>query len=131
MTVQRTLPALSIRQPWAWLIVSGIKDIENRTWNTNYRGAFLVHASKTLDAAGIAWVRDKFDIFVPEPDDFQRGGIVGIVELVDVVTAHNSAWFEGPYGFVLANPRPIRFMSARGQMGFFQISIDDTQLLLD
>jgi hypothetical protein len=36
--------ALSIRQPWAWLIANGHKDIENRSWNTNYRGAFLIHA---------------------------------------------------------------------------------------
>ena len=44
-----TMKALSIKQPWAWLIVNGYKDIENRTWKTNYRGTFLVHASKGFD----------------------------------------------------------------------------------
>lgn len=131
MMVKKTLPALSIRQPWAWLIVNGFKDIENRTWNTSYRGTFLVHASKTLDTVGIAWVRNKFDIPMPEPDDFERGGVVGIVQLVDVVTAHDSPWFEGSYGFVLADAHPIPFIPIRGQMGFFPIAIDDTQLLLD
>ena len=40
---------LSIRQPWAHLITQGSKDIENRSWPTKYRGAFLVHASLTVD----------------------------------------------------------------------------------
>ena len=36
---------ISVRQPWAWLIVAGHKDIENRTWRTSYRGRLLIHAS--------------------------------------------------------------------------------------
>lgn len=40
------MKALSVRQPYAWLIVNGIKDIENRTWRTGYRGPVLIHASK-------------------------------------------------------------------------------------
>jgi hypothetical protein len=39
------MKALSIRQPWAWLIIAGIKDIENRRWATNHRGPILVHAA--------------------------------------------------------------------------------------
>ena len=38
-------PCLSIRQPWAWLIAHGWKNIENRTWPTGYRGRFLIHAA--------------------------------------------------------------------------------------
>jgi hypothetical protein len=34
----RRAPALSVRQPWAWLIVNGYKDVENRSWTTHYRG---------------------------------------------------------------------------------------------
>ncbi|WP_229215634.1 ASCH domain-containing protein [Duganella sp. CY15W] len=44
------MKALSIRQPWAWLIVNGYKDIENRSWSTNVRGKVLVHASKGAPA---------------------------------------------------------------------------------
>src|SRR5438105_11911405 len=40
------LGAVSIRQPWAWLVVMGYKDVENRSWRTNHRGALLIHASK-------------------------------------------------------------------------------------
>jgi hypothetical protein len=40
--------ALSIRQPWAWLIVNGQKDIENRCWKTHFRGKIYVHAAKGM-----------------------------------------------------------------------------------
>ena len=42
------MKALSIRQPWAWLIVHGRKDIENRSWRTKFRGRFLVHAAQGM-----------------------------------------------------------------------------------
>jgi len=37
-----------VRQPWAWLIVNGYKDIENRSWHTRYRGKLLIQASASL-----------------------------------------------------------------------------------
>lgn len=42
--------ALSIRQPWAWLIINGGKDIENRDWPTKFRSRILVHAGKGASA---------------------------------------------------------------------------------
>jgi len=43
--MRTTLTCLSVRQPWAWLIVNGHKDVENRTWSTQHRGDILIHAS--------------------------------------------------------------------------------------
>ena len=40
---------LSVRQPWAWLILQGLKPIENRTWSTPYRGPLQLHAGKSFD----------------------------------------------------------------------------------
>jgi hypothetical protein len=40
---------LSIRQPWAWLIIAGHKDVENRSWTTTYRGPLLIHAARRPD----------------------------------------------------------------------------------
>lgn len=37
---------LTVRQPWAWLLVNGHKDIENRSWPTKYRGPLLIHAAQ-------------------------------------------------------------------------------------
>jgi len=44
-----TIKALSLYQPWAWLVVNGYKKIENRKWHTRYRGSVLIHASKRFD----------------------------------------------------------------------------------
>src|SRR5262249_45422591 len=75
---QTPMKALRIRQPWAWLLANGYKDIENRTWNTNFGGAFLIHAGKAFDDAGYAWVKRNFPrIPMPKKEEFQRGGIVG------------------------------------------------------
>lgn len=87
--------AISIKQPWAWLICSGIKDIENRTWKTNYRGRVLIHAGKKYNLAYDDWVHDilrKHDkLFV---DDFDSSAIIGSVEIVDCVWGHASIWAE-------------------------------------
>lgn len=54
---QVVVRALSIRQPWAWLIVHGFKDVEIRSWGTEYRGLFLVHAGLQVDTVGYDWLR--------------------------------------------------------------------------
>jgi hypothetical protein len=109
------MKALSIKQPWSWLIVSGHKDIENRTWSTAFRGRFLIHAGKRYDGDQREW--DWPDI--ERPAGFDMGGIVGEAELVDCVTNSGSPWFRGPYGFVLRNARPLPFRACRGALGFF------------
>lgn len=113
--------ALSIKQPWAWLIVNGYKDIENREWSTSIRGRVKVHAGKTFDRDGYEFVREEFpEIPLPKPNEFDRGGIVGAVNIVDCVKYSSSPWFFGTFGFVLENGEPSQFVSYRGQLGFFR-----------
>lgn len=121
--------ALSINQPWAWLIAAGHKDVENRNWNTGFRGEFLIHAGLKLDkdcADDLAInchpvTGYGYEFGAPAP--YQRGGIVGIAELYDVVTLNTggreSPWFVGRYGFLLRNARPIEFIPCVGALGFF------------
>ena len=52
------MKALSIRQPWAWLIVNGYKDIENRTWSTDFRGRVYVHAGRKIKSGDFPEQRD-------------------------------------------------------------------------
>lgn len=132
--------ALSILQPWAWLIVrpdlvsdearftaallGQIKDIENRSWATRFRGRFLVHAGKRWgpeQREDLERVREQFP-HIAMPDTFDRGGIVGAADLVDCVSRSDSTWFVGEHGFVLANQRPApRFIPWKGRLGFFEI----------
>jgi len=118
------MKALSIRQPWAHLITHGLKTLENRTWNTKFRGEFLIHASKGFDKAGYAWVRDNFpEIDLPLPNQFERGGIVGVVNLYAVATASSSPWFFGPFGFCLRDAKPLPFVPMLGRLGFFEVAM--------
>lgn len=116
--------ALSIRQPWAWLIVHGFKDVENRTWTTEYRGRFLVHAGKAMtseeyDEAAAVVARIRPNLIVPPWRMLERGGIVGEAELTDCVTASVSPWFGGPHGFVVRDAKVTPFVSCPGALKFF------------
>ena len=128
------MKCLSIRQPWAWLIVNGFKNIENRDWRTNFRGPLLIHASKgcTKDEYEMAvWFAQKIDknINIPPLKQIDRGGIVGVVRLIDCVSRSSSPWFQGRYGFVLDRQKPVSEMiEVKGQLGIFEIVIEKTDL---
>ena len=113
------MKALSIRQPWAWLIVHGGKDIENRTWKTKFRGPVLIHASKTIDREAYDRLADE-GIALPPMDELQLGGIIGQAEITDCVADSDSPWFSGPFGMQLANTKPRPFAPCRGKLFFFQ-----------
>jgi hypothetical protein len=120
--------ALSIRQPWAWLIVNGGKDIENRGWNTSFRGQFLIHAAKGM-------TRDEYDDALDFADEvtvgrprapayeaLDRGGIVGVARLVDVLSPKGQRYgwhVPGQFGFVLRDVRPLPFLPCKGALGFW------------
>lgn len=115
--------ALSIQQPWAGLIVDGVKPVENRTWSTDVRGWIAIHAGKKVDDDGIRWL-DVHDIELSP--SAPRGGIVGVAFLSRVVTASASPFFFGPYGFEFACAAPVPLIPCRGQLGFFDWTRDAT-----
>lgn len=116
------MKALSVRQPWAWLIVYRHKPVENRDWPTSFRGQFLVHAGQRFDQAGYELVRDCYpEIQMPAPAEFPTGGIVGAASITDCVTYLKSSWFTGRYGFLLDDAQPLPFVPYRGQLGFFNV----------
>lgn len=129
MTTYEGIPvkALSIMQPWAWLIVNRYKPLENRDWATSYRGPVAIHAGKKRDAG--AW-RDVSAGYHPVTGSLAShfdhdktidllGGIVGVADVVDCIDASDSDWFVGRYGFILANQRPVEFIPVKGALGFF------------
>ncbi len=140
------MKALSLTQPWAHAVIHHGKTIENRRWNTKFRGEFLIHAAKKM-------TQDDYDVcsevvddvcgltILPEFGELQRGGIVGRATLVDVVHPQNdippafrrypdgdgltgSMWrwhFDAQYGFVLADVRPLPFVPCLGALGFWRV----------
>lgn len=119
--------ALSIRQPWAWLILHAGKDIENRDWSTKFRGRFLIHAGKGMTHEEYAAAADfaaACGQCLPAADALPRGGIVGSATIVDCVTRSDSPWFVGEHGFVLRDPKPLQFVPWKGQLSFFDVPRD-------
>lgn len=112
------MKAISVKNPWAWAIIYGGKDIENRTWKTNFRGRVFIHAGLNADKNAPDHVWD----LLPE-DVAIFGGIIGTVEIVDCVQASESKWFMGPWGWVLRDPKPISFIPYKGRLGLFDVEI--------
>jgi hypothetical protein len=132
--MSRVIPALSIRQPWAWLIVNGHKDIENRVWTTPYRGRFLVHAGKTFSRAYYDEQASALAKAGLMPAGFptfehmasQTGGIVGEATLVDCVGDSDSPWhLKDHFGFVLAEAHPLPFAPMPGRLQFFNVRVPE------
>lgn len=118
----QSLPALAIRQPYAWLVANGIKDIENRSRRTNYRGQVLIHASLNeglLFADSLSELSARAGIELPGA--FKTGGIIGVAEIVACERRHGSDWKDpASWGWVLANARPLAFRPCKGALGFFR-----------
>lgn len=103
------MKAITIRQPWAQLIIDGRKDVENRDWRTRYRGQVWIHAA----ASNHSDVRNAVDCEFwmakvglgrpPAIKPAQRGAVLGVARLVDCVSSSSSPWFIGPHGLVMAD----------------------------
>ena len=121
---KKIMKALSLKQPFAELIVSGKKTIELRKWNTNFRGEFLIHASKVPDKKAM----QRFGF-----TNLPTGGIVGKSVLTEVKHYQNSQsfWLDkdkhlaslewGTYGFVLQDAARLPYIAAKGKLGFWEL----------
>lgn len=122
------MKAICIHQPWAWLIVSGIKDVENRGWATSYRGPLLIHAGKHSDREAMEMISqwaEEDGFKAPAPADLHTGGIVGVATLIDVVCDSRSIWAgRGKKHWVLSDARRLPFVPWKGQQGLFDIPYD-------
>jgi hypothetical protein len=124
------MKAITIRQPWAWITIHSGKNIENRGWSTNVRGPVLIHAAKGMTRNEYEDALDSaHDVLgnvgierIPEPQKLHRGGIVGVADLVDVLTPKGQRYgwhMPDQFGFVLRNARPLPFLPCKGALGFW------------
>lgn len=123
--------ALSLHQPWAWLLASGIKPIENRRWQPRWRGWFLVHASKTMSAGEYEATRD-FASFAIDPvlfppfEAFALGGVVGAATLTGVSApapqSERRTWrMADQYGLECESAEVLPFVACRGGRRWFDL----------
>jgi hypothetical protein len=131
------MTALSIRQPWSWLIANGYKDPENRSWGTKFRGQFLIHAGKGMTRGEWSDVDyflrnspglNSLQIPLPSYSSLERGGIIGAATLVSCVSGSDSAWYMGQRAFILENQRPLPFFPCKGALSFFKVTVPDDYL---
>lgn len=106
------MKTLSVKNPWAFLIASGNKDVENRNWRTHYRGKIFIHVSQKPDLEYVQKVDfniyqsvdpvARMHLLSPKP---QWGKIIGEVEILDCIRDSTSKWAqEGCWHWILANP---------------------------
>ncbi len=130
----QNFPALSVRQPWAELIISGRKQLEIRTWETDYRGPFWIHAGQHLDESLDA----RFNL-----RNLFRGGFIGSVELTSIEPIDERRWeawryqhlnpgpfVPGIFAWVLSNPKRLCSpLPARGHLGLYRVQTELLPLL--
>src|SRR5262249_27636601 len=95
-------------------------------WNTDYRGPILIHASQRFHPQPLHVIRREYDVTLPDPEDMTTGAIIGAADLVDVVTSSRDKFFQGPFGFVLANPHQLRKpYPQKAQLGLRAVKLFD------
>ena len=118
--------ALSIRQPWAWAILHAGKDVENRSWQTSYRGLLAVHVGKAVEREAVDYLRAYGH---PVPDRLVTGALVGVVRVTGYASVTESWWgVPGQYQWQLTDPRPFAEpIPWRGHLGLFDVPDDVVQ----
>lgn len=121
------MKAISVRQPWAWLILHG-KCIENRDWYTAYKGQLAIHAAQGMSCDEYEDARDFVRSFdpqlagrIPQPECLVRGAVIGTVMQTGCVKDHPSRWFQGKFGHVYAEARELVVpIPVRGALGIWE-----------
>jgi hypothetical protein len=131
------MKALSIKQPWAGLIIAGIKTVENRTWSTRYSGPLAICSTQKPDPEAIREMTSKLGTL--PASCLINGAILGTVTLSALVwlgedgtpetdhAAPNEAqilewWNTDGYGWILETPKPLkRPVPLKGRLGLFNI----------
>lgn len=124
------MKCLSLKQPFAELLVSGKKTIELRKWNTKFRGKFLIHASKRID-------KERAKSLGIDYTKLSIGAIIGCATLYDVKEYRNKAEFKKDknkhyadikkfgsykYGFMIRKAHRLRTpVPYAGRLRFFEV----------
>lgn len=125
------MKVLTLKQPFASLVASGIKEYEFRTWKTSYRGELLIHAGLGVDTKEMEKYKD-YNL------DYPTGSIIAKVNLVDclevddklreILKEKNSIVYSNQinnkgskkYAFVLKDIKKIKPINIKGKLSFWE-----------
>ena len=124
---------LTIKQPWATLIMQGDKRFEFRSWQTKYRGDLLIHAGKGLDKEALKRLKKYL------ANELPTGKILGKVKLVDCIKMcpefkemlekenneiYTKSSFSENFGWQLTDVKVFdKPIEAKGQLGLWEYDI--------
>ena len=127
------MKVLTIREPWASLILNGYKKYEFRSWKTNYRGKILIHAGLGID-------KDKLDRFRDYNIEYSKGAIIGEAEIVDCIlidkefkdelrrinpTVYASSDYMETYAWKLDNVKQYdKIIYTKGKLGLWNYEME-------
>ena len=118
---QEVWNCLSVRQPHAWAIMVGAKDVENRKRRCYYLGQLYIHAGLTEDVDAVEEITERVAAHLGISAGAARtryrrhrerglGAIIGHVQMFGCAVSHESEWFDGEpqYSYLLRDPVPLR-----------------------
>ena len=127
------MKVLTIKQPWATLIMQGNKRFEFRSWQTKYRGDILIHAGKGVDKKAM----ERLSKYLPK--ELPAGKILGKVTIVDCIKMspefkkklleenkdiYTDSSFEENYGWQLENVQAFdKQIEAKGKLSLWEYNI--------
>lgn len=120
------MKVLTIKEPWASLILNKYKEYEFRTWKTNYRGKILIHSSKSVD-------KEELNNFNDLNIDYSNGEIIAIAEITDCILvderfdkelkSKNNLVYKhnhiNQYAWKLENVKPVKRIKINGKLGLW------------
>lgn len=129
------MKALTLTQPWAQLVALGLKRVETRSWRTNYRGPFAIHAAKGMPHEAWEFAMDEMSLGVAvAPSKLPRGAIVARARLVDVVPVEDvrdtisdrehayGDYSDGRFAWLLEDVRVLGVpVECRGSLGLWTV----------
>ena len=129
------MKTITIKQPWATLIIQGDKRFEFRSWKTSYRGDLLIHAGKGIDKEAMKRLKK----YIPE--DMPLGKIIGKVKLVDCIKMspkfkemllkenneiYTKSSFQENYGWQVENVEVFNHpIPVKGQLSLWEYEVEE------
>lgn len=99
------------------------KNVENRTWETKYRGLLYIHASQKYNKQAVHYIKENFNIIVPPKTEMEYGVIIGCVTLTDIKPSLTGWAIPNNSHWLLENPKLIQPLPAKGRLGLWKFKL--------